>query len=118
MIAANYRKYPDAMAVQLVLRFGRALVWATKRPTTDALRMIRALRGAAFKAAGRILWPVKPTRPAWMRDSAKKARKLAAQVKRAQRGLLDVPADSLKGYAGHVAWCREQFSRYTFVITA
>lgn len=118
MIAANFRKYPEAMAIQLVLNFGRALVWATKRPTTDALRKIRALRGAAFKLAGRILWPVKPTRPAWVRNNAKQARKLAAQAKRAQRGLLDVPADSLKGYAGHVAWCREQFSRYTFTISA
>lgn len=118
MIAANYRKYPDAMAAQFVLRFGRALVWATKRPTTDALRMIRALRGAAFKAAGRIAYPVTPARPSWAREAAAKARKLAAQVKKAQRGLMDVPAESLKGYAGHVARCRERFNRYSFTTAA
>lgn len=80
MIAANYRKNPQAMALQLVLDFGRALVWATRRPTTDAARTVRALRGAAFKAAGRIQWPVKAITPDWWKETQRAARELAAQV--------------------------------------
>lgn len=114
MIAANYRKYPQAMALQLVLDFGRMLVWATKRPTTDALRAIRALRGAAFKIAGRISYPKPAVCPSWAREAGKKARKLGQLVQKAQRSLQERPAKELTGYAAHVAWCREQFSRYSF----
>lgn len=64
MIAANYRKHPEAMALQMVLPFGRALVWALPRPTTRILRAIRADRAAAFKAMGRVMYPVKSPRPA------------------------------------------------------
>lgn len=116
MIAANYRKHPAAMALQLVLPFGRLLVWATARPTTKALRAIRNLRGAAFKAAGRIQYPTPATRPDWVREAAKRARKLAKQAAKAQRGLTELPAADLTGYAGHVAWCREQFNRYSFTL--
>ena len=81
MIAANYRKHPEAMALQMVLPFGRALVWALDRPTTRALRAIRAARAAAFKAAGRVAYPVRKTTPSWAKDAARKARELAKQVR-------------------------------------
>ena len=87
MIAANYRKHPEAMALQMVLPFGRALVWALDRPTTRALRAIRAARAAAFKAAGRVAYPEKKTCPAWVREAAKKARELGRLVKDACRWL-------------------------------
>lgn len=83
MIAANYRKHPEAMALQMVLPFGRALVWALERPTTRALRAIRAARAAAFKAAGRIAYPEPKTTPAWAKEAASKARELGAAVKAA-----------------------------------
>lgn len=37
MIAQNYRRHPEALALQLPLPFGRALVWALPRPTTRLL---------------------------------------------------------------------------------
>lgn len=82
MIAANYRKNSSAMALQLVLPFGRP-VWALQRPTTRILRAIRAARGAAFKLAGYIAYPEKTTTPQWFKDAARKARQLAASVKAA-----------------------------------
>lgn len=106
MIATNYRKYPQAMALQLVLDFGRVLVWATKRPTTKALRAIRALRGAAFKAAGRIAYPETKTCPSWVKVAQRLARELAELVKEAQRRLpeeagqdgTDKPSTSARPY--------------------
>lgn len=80
-IAANYRKHPEAMALQMVLPFGRLLVWALPRPTTRVLRAIRAARGAAFKAAGRVAYPVRPAVPQWWRDAQQARRALAARVK-------------------------------------
>ena len=80
-IAANFRKHPDAMALQMVLPFGRVLLWALPRPTTRVLRAIRAERAATFKAAGRIRYPVKKSMPQWARDAARRARALAHKVK-------------------------------------
>jgi hypothetical protein len=88
MIAANYRKHPDAMALQLVLPFGRLLVWATTRPTTKALRAIRSLRGAAFKAMGRIRYPEPKACPNWVKVARDLARDLAELVKGAQQPLI------------------------------
>ncbi len=81
MIAANYRKHPEALALQLPLQFGRLLVWALGRPTTRALRAIRAARGAAFKAAGRVKYPEKKSTPSWAKEAARKARELARSVR-------------------------------------
>lgn len=83
MIAANYRKHPEAMALQMVLPFGRVLVWALDRPTTRALRAIRAARAAAFKAAGRIAYPEKKSTPAWAKEAAQQVRKLGQSIKAA-----------------------------------
>ena len=87
MIAQNYRRHPEAMALQMVLPFGRLLVWATSRPTTQLLRAIRAERGAAFKAAGRVAYPVKKRAPSWAREAARKVRELGKAVKEACRQL-------------------------------
>ncbi|WP_225785546.1 hypothetical protein [Xenophilus sp. Marseille-Q4582] len=84
MIAANFKKHPDAMALQLVLPFGRALVWATSRPTTAKLRAIRAARGAAFKAAGRIRYPVSVSTPEWVKKARSAGRVLAAMLSQCQ----------------------------------
>ena len=56
MIASNYRKHPETLALQLQWPFGRELVWALPRPTTRILRQIRAARAPAFKAIGRIVY--------------------------------------------------------------
>jgi hypothetical protein len=83
MIAANYRKFPEAMALQWPLPFGRALVWALKRPTQRILRKIRADRAAAFKAAGRIKYPEKKVTPAWFKAAKRTAKILAKKVEEA-----------------------------------
>ena len=87
MIAQNYRRHPEAMALQMVLPFGRLLIWATSRPTTRLLRAIRAERGAAFKAAGRVAYPVRKSTPSWAREAARKVRELGNAVKEACRKL-------------------------------
>ncbi|MDA8446345.1 hypothetical protein [Paracidovorax valerianellae] len=87
MIAANYRKHPEAMALQLVLPFGRLLVWALARPTTRVLRAIRADRARAFKAAGMVRYPDAKRTPAWVNEAARKARELGADVRQSCRSL-------------------------------
>lgn len=88
MIAANYRKHPEAMALQMVLPFGRLLVWALPRPTTRVLRAIRVARGAAFKAAGRVVYPTRQPVPEWFRDAAAAKKRLAGRVKALCMGLV------------------------------
>lgn len=88
MIAANFRRYPEAMARQLVLPFGRLLVWALPRPTTRVLRAIRTARGAAFKAAGRIAYPERKPVPQWWKDARRASRALAMRVKALCLGLV------------------------------
>jgi hypothetical protein len=59
-IAANFRRFAEAMARQLPLPFSRALVWHTKRPTTTWGRAIRATRARLAAARGRIVYRVTP----------------------------------------------------------
>lgn len=87
MIASNYRKHPEALALQLPLPFGHALVWALPRPTTRILRKIRAARAKAFKITGRIVYPTKKTTPQWILDAKKIARALQKQLRNAMREL-------------------------------
>lgn len=87
MIAANFRKYPDALALQLPLPFGRALVWALPRPTTRRLREIRAERARLIAARPRVERPTPRTVPQWVRTAQARARALAAAVRAACRGL-------------------------------
>lgn len=83
MIASNYRKHPDAMALQLPLPLPHRLVWQTTRPGSRILRAIRAARTKAFQAAGRIAWPQPAATPQWWKDAKDQARSLARQVKAA-----------------------------------
>lgn len=98
MIASNYRKHPEALALQWPLPFSRLLVWALPRPTTRILRAIRVARGAAFKLAGHIAYPVKASTPQWVKDAARKARQLAASVKAA---LMPLALNNTKEEAQH-----------------
>lgn len=102
MIASNYRKFPEALALQMPLQFGRLLVWATSRPTTRLMRAIRAERGAAFKAAGRVAYPVRKTTPSWAREQAKKVRELGKLVKAAQVALVFSEQTKRTGYCSHI----------------
>jgi hypothetical protein len=81
MIASNFRKHADAMALQLPLPFGTALIWHTARPGSRVLRAIRAARSHAFKIAGRIRPVVKESTPQWFKDAKARARSLAAVVR-------------------------------------
>ena len=107
MIAQNYRRHPEAMALQMVLPFGRLLVWATSRPTTQLLRAIRAERGAAFKAAGRVAYPVRKSTPSWAREAARKARELEKQVRQSCLSLGLVFSRDTSGMGGFKARCVE-----------
>lgn len=79
MIAANYRKFPEAMALQLVLVFGRP-VWNTTRPSTRIGRALRQAQAAIVKATPQLVRWVKTATPQWFRDQVKRAKALAAQV--------------------------------------
>lgn len=116
MIAQNYRRHPEALALQLVLQWGHRLVWALPRPTTRILRAIRAARGAAFAAAGRIAYPMKRSTPAWVREATQRARKLGKLVRKAQRALEFEAPRKLNGFAQHIRDMREAFDRYAFNI--
>lgn len=82
MIAANYRKFPDAMALQLVLLFGRC-TWHTGRPTQRAARAVRAARNELVKATPQLVRWVKKATPEWFKQAKRKARDLANQVRAA-----------------------------------
>lgn len=116
MIASNYRRFPQAMALQMPLPFGRALIWHTSRPTTRKGRAFRAAVSAAFKLAGRVAYPVRPTTPQWVRDAKRKARALAKLVAKAQRPLALDGHAKVNGFRAHVERCREQFDRYRFSV--
>lgn len=103
MIAKNYRCYPEAMARQLVLPFGHKLVWALTRPSSRVLRAIRAARAAAFKAAGRVRYPVKPATPQWWIDQKRRARALATALRDLQQPLTSRASNAkATGYKAHV----------------
>lgn len=87
MIASNYRRYPEAAALQLPLPFGHTLKWALPRPSSRVLRAIRAARAATFKAEGRIKYPESKPTPQWYKDAKKAAQSLAATIKKALRKL-------------------------------
>ena len=87
MIAANFRKYPDAMALQRCLPFGRCC-WHTSRPTTRALRAVRAARAALVKVVPQIVRWVPVVVPQWVRDAKHRAVELAKGVKDALLSLV------------------------------
>ena len=98
-IAANFRKYPQALALQMPLPFGRLLRWATSRPTTRVLRAIRAERGRTFAEMGRIAYPVAKLIPQWWKDAQKKARAFSKFMKEAQTSWTFAPIVSAEEYA-------------------
>lgn len=71
-IAANFKKYAEAMALQLVLPFGRP-IWNTSRPTTRLGREIRAYITKAMKARGLVEYPAVPAIPQWWKDAQTRA---------------------------------------------
>jgi len=83
-IAPNYRKYPQAMALQLVLKFGRP-VWNGARPGTLHGRKMRAHVTAAMRARDWIVYPVKPAIAQWWKDAQAKAKAFAKAAKKCQQ---------------------------------
>jgi hypothetical protein len=104
MIAANFRKYPDAMALQRCLPFGRCC-WHTSRPTTRALRAVRAARAALVKVVPQIVRWVPVVVPQWVRDAKRRAVELAKGVKDALLSLVwdleEVPAEESAPISGN-----------------
>lgn len=88
MIAANYRKHPEALALQLPLPFPHRLKWATARPGRRILRAIRAERLALMQQIGRIVYITKATIPQWWKEAKNRARDLARTVRDACKPLL------------------------------
>lgn len=117
MIAQNYRRHPEALALQLVLPWGHRLVWALPRPTTRILRAIRASRAKAFAAAGRVAYPAKHSTPTWVRTATKRARQLGELVRKAQMSLDFLAPRWGKKHATQPDLLREVFERYVFTIT-
>lgn len=70
-ITANFRKFPMAMALQLVLPFGKP-VWNTKRPTTRRGRAFRAHVARVMKLVGLHVEPVVMAVPQWWKAVVKK----------------------------------------------
>lgn len=99
-IAANFKKYAEAMALQLVLPFGRP-IWNTSRPTTRLGREIRSFITKAMKARSLVEYPVAPAIPQWWKDAQTRAR---AFIKFAKEGQLKlalskpIPTISLSEY--------------------
>ncbi len=81
MIASNFRKFPEAMALQLPLPFGRTLKWALARPGARMLRSIRAARAKLMADKALIQYPTKPIVPDWWRETTKAAKALALKVR-------------------------------------
>lgn len=90
VIAANFRKYPEAMALQFPLRLGKPR-WHTSRPTTRLGRAFRAAVGTAGKAAAALPWAArlelakigKKPAPQWVKDAQSRARALGVWVREA-----------------------------------
>ena len=94
MIASNYRKHPEAAALQLPLPFPHRLVWATARPGRRILRAIRVQRLELIEKIGRTVQPIKTAVPQWWKDAKKRARALAHQVQQACKSLTAISDDS------------------------
>ncbi len=93
-IAKNYRLYPHAMALQLVLPLGR-FKWQTSRPTTRLGRAFRAGMTRAAKAAAALPFAARKELagivanvvPQWVKDARSRAQALAKVVKAAQMAI-------------------------------
>lgn len=121
-IAANFRKYAEAMALQLVLPFGRP-IWNTSRPTTRLGREIRAHITKTMKARGLVEYPAAPAIPQWWKDGQTRARAFVKFVKEGQLKLSlskPIPTVSLSEYERANAYrknvLRSQAARGAIVI--
>ena len=72
-IAANFRKYAEAMAQQLVLPFGRP-VWNTSCPKTRLGREICSSITKAMKVGCLVEYPAVPAIRQWWKDAQTRAR--------------------------------------------
>ncbi len=79
-IAANFRKFPHAMALQLVLPLGKP-VWNTKRPSTRRGRAFRAYITKQMAALGLRREIVKQPVPQWWKDAQSRARAFVKEIK-------------------------------------
>ncbi len=79
MIASNFRKHPDAMALQFVLALG-APKWMV-RPTRRVVRAIRSARAKLMADKALIQYPTKPIVPEWWTEATKAAKVLALKVR-------------------------------------
>lgn len=108
-IAANFRKYAQALALQLVLPFGRP-VWNGARPSTKLGRAVRAFVTASMKARGAVEYPVPRPVPQWWKAAQQRARQFAKFARSGQMAM-DVrgpaPASLLPSSAAGIA-CRGQ----------
>lgn len=94
MIAKNFIRFPEALAVQLCLNFGALVRWATARPGSRVLRAIRTARSAAMRLRPFVrpdfpplcVPESKPT-PPWFAAQQKRARALAKRVQALTMGL-------------------------------
>ncbi|WP_182284089.1 hypothetical protein [Comamonas testosteroni] len=85
-IAANFRKYAEAMALQLVLPFGKP-VWNGSRPTTKLGREIRAYITKAMKARGLVEYAAEKAIPQWWKDAQTRLRALTKFMREHQLNL-------------------------------
>ncbi len=83
-IAANFRKYAQALALQLVLPFG-APRWNGTRPSTNLGRATRAFVTASMKARGLIEYPAACPVPQWWKDAQSRARDFGLAIRAACR---------------------------------
>lgn len=79
-IAANFRKFPHVVALQLVLPLGRP-VWNTKRPTSRRGRAFRAYITKQMAALGLRREIVKQPIPQWWKDAQARAKALSKKIK-------------------------------------
>jgi hypothetical protein len=59
VIASNFRRFAEALALQLPLPWGHRLRWNGSRPTTQQGRAMRAIRNKLATLVGRIVYPAK-----------------------------------------------------------
>lgn len=123
VIAANFRKYPEAMALQFPLRLGKPR-WHTSRPTTRLGRAVRAAIGRAVKAAAALPWAArlelakigKKIVPQWVKDAQRRARALGMWVREAMMKLDFNQAKKLQ--ADREAWAIAQDCKATHAAQA
>ncbi len=80
MIASNFRKFPEAMALQMVLVFGRC-IWHTGRPTTRIGRAVRAERSRIVKETPQVVRWARKAVPDWWKAAQRSKKALAKAVR-------------------------------------